>query len=352
MSSKPVFTITYWGVTGTLPAPLKPDDVTNKLIAALQHLAANQQLQVIADAARDPGQLRAIIEKTLPFHLRATYGGNTTCVEVQTPDALIVIDCGTGFRELGVDLQRRWQVPGFAGSRAAHVLVTHPHMDHTFGTPYFDPYVDPRNDFVLYGSPAVMKSFEAVLSPASPLSNTYFPPTFNLLKAIRHKETIDGGMSFAIGSTTVTTIRLRHPGGCLGFRLDCAGKSFVFCTDHEHKDVPDAVLAAFARDADLLYLDGQYLAAEYEGRVGIMGEMPLARMGWGHSSVEACVATGIASRSRLLHIGHREPKRDDMDLARVESAIQQCLIASLEQAGRDVLSCRACMPFEGLTVEL
>ena len=46
--------------------------------------------------------LRRRIEEELPFHLRSSYGGNTTCVEVQTPDALLILDCGSGFRELGV----------------------------------------------------------------------------------------------------------------------------------------------------------------------------------------------------------------------------------------------------------
>jgi phosphoribosyl 1,2-cyclic phosphodiesterase len=350
MSSAPVFTITYWGTTGTLSAPLKPREVTDKLVAALQHLGEHDHLADLSLSSRHPQQLRDFVEKHLPFHLRSTYGGNTTCVEVNTPDALIVIDCGSGFRELGVDLQRRWNAPGYAGQRTAHVLVTHAHMDHTFGTPYFDPYLDRRNSFVLHGSASVMKSLEAVLNPSSPLSNTYFPPTFDLLKAIRNRSTIDGDMTFAIGSTTITTIRLRHPGGCLGFRFDCGGKRFVFCTDHEHKDVPDRELMDFARGADLLYLDGQYLADEHEGKIGIMGETPLSRQGWGHSSVEACVATAVAAGVRVLHVGHREPKRDDNDLARVDRYIQQSMAAALTSAGRDPASCSTCIPWEGLTV--
>jgi phosphoribosyl 1,2-cyclic phosphodiesterase len=352
MSSAPVFTITYWGTTGTLSAPLKPREVTDKLLAALQHLGEHDHFADLALSSRDPQQLRDFVEKQLPFHLRSTYGGNTTCVEVTTPDALIVIDCGSGFRELGVDLQRRWNAPGYSGQRTAHVLVTHAHMDHTFGTPYFDPYLDRRNEFVLYGSASVMKSLEAVLNPSSPLSNTYFPPTFDLLKAIRNRSTIDGDMTFAIGSTMITTIRLRHPGGCLGFRFDCGGKRFVFCTDHEHKEVPDRELMAFADGADLLYLDGQYLANEHEGKIGIMGEAPLSRHGWGHSAVEACVATAVAAGVRVLHVGHREPKRDDNDLARVDRYIQQSMAAALTSAGRDPASCNTCIPWEGLTVRI
>jgi len=59
--------------------------------------------------AQDDTQLEAFVQRHLPMHLRSTYGGNTTCVEVQTPDSLIIIDCGSGFRELGIDLERRWK---------------------------------------------------------------------------------------------------------------------------------------------------------------------------------------------------------------------------------------------------
>ena len=71
------------------------------------------------------------LEEHLPFHLRSSYGGNTTCVEVRTPDALLVLDCGSGFRELGVDLAARWRAEGDKAVRKSHILITHAHMDHT-----------------------------------------------------------------------------------------------------------------------------------------------------------------------------------------------------------------------------
>lgn len=352
MSSAPALTIKYWGTTGSLTAPMKSADVVRKMHGALLHLAEHDLLKQLPIALDSPEDFERFLEKHLPFHLRSTYGGNTTCVEIQTPDALLIIDCGSGFRELGMEIERRWNVPGYRGSRQAHVLFTHAHMDHTFGTPFFDPYMDSRNDFTIYGLPTVMKSLDAVLSPASPLSSTYFPTTFDLLKAIRQRNVIGGGEKLSIGTTTISTMSLRHPGGCLGYRFDCQGRSFVFCTDHEHATAPDQALAEFARGADVLYLDAQYLAAEYDGQVGIMGEVPMARRGWGHSPVESCVLTAVAAGARQLHAGHREPKRDDADLARVESYLQECMVEALGHAGRDLTACTACVPYEGMTVVL
>jgi phosphoribosyl 1,2-cyclic phosphodiesterase len=352
MAARPAFTITYWGVTGSFSAPLKAAEVSGKLQSALLHLAKQKRLKDLEQAAQDPARLQQFLDQNLPFELRSTYGGNTTCVEIQTPDELFILDCGSGFRELGMELERRWNAPGFLGKRRAHVFVTHPHMDHTFGTPLFDPYMDSRNHFTIYTSPSVLNSLDAVLSPNSPLSSTYFPLTFDVLKAIRDRVSLEEGMKLTVGATTISTIKLRHPGGCLGFRFDCGGRSYVFCTDHEHVAAPDQAVADFAQGADVLYLDGQYRATEYEGKTGVMGETPLSRRGWGHSSVEDCVATAVAARVRNLHIGHREPKRDDADLARLDTYIQQCMAEAQRREGPKAPACNVCLAWEGMTVIL
>ncbi len=109
MSAEPVFTITYWGVTGTLTAPLRPPEVTDKLVGAIVQLAERGRLADLRPGPDLEATVRRRVEQELPFHLRSSYGGNTTCVEVQTPDTLLILDCGSGFRELGLALEARWQ---------------------------------------------------------------------------------------------------------------------------------------------------------------------------------------------------------------------------------------------------
>jgi phosphoribosyl 1,2-cyclic phosphodiesterase len=352
MSAEAAFAITYWGVTGTIPAPLRPDEVTEKIVHAIHQLAEYGQLSNLPAGTASLTEIRRRVEQYVPFHLRSTYGGDTTCVEVQTPDALLVLDSGSGFRQLGSALMRRWNAPGFTGPRAAHVLITHPHLDHTHAIPFADCYFDPRNEFTLHATAVVQESLRQVLEPGRPLSHTYFPPDFDLLKAIRRFHTIQAGQEFVIGSTHISTYALQHPGGCLAFRLENAARAFVFATDHEHPEVPDRGLAEFARGADLLYLDGQYLEAEYQGRAGIMGDPPSPRRGWGHSTVEACVATAVAAGVRELHLGHREPKRTDEDLARIQAYAERSLCEALQRGGRQANTCRVQIPHEGLTVRL
>jgi phosphoribosyl 1,2-cyclic phosphodiesterase len=343
-----VFTITYWGVTGTLTTPLRAMEVTDKLIGALHYLIERDRLADLRSGPDLEANLRRRIEEELPFHLRSSYGGNTTCVEVQTPDALLILDCGSGFRELGVALAVRWQAPN--AERTAHVLVTHAHIDHIYATPYFLPYYDPENHFTIYGSPQTLHNLSVLFDPQSEMSRRYFPPTFEQMKALKEFRPILPGSAFPIGSTQIRTHPLTHPGGCLAYRLENAGRVFVFATDHEQVEMPDHGLAEFARGADLFYTEGQYTRGEYEGRDPIGNSPALPRQGWGHSTIEACVATAVAAGVRELHLGHRDPARSDEDIARLEVSLRQLLREELRRAGRAEDSCRARIVHEGLVV--
>ena len=111
-------------------------------------------------------------------------------------------------------------------------------------------------------------------------------------------------------------------------------------------------LAAFAQGADLLYTEGQYTRVEYEGRAGVAGDPPLSRRGWGHSPVEACVATAVAAGVRALHVGHRDPRRSDAQIAQVDDYVRELMREELRRVGRPADSCRALIPYEGLRVYL
>jgi phosphoribosyl 1,2-cyclic phosphodiesterase len=352
MSQPSELTITYWGVTGTLSAPLRPAEVTEKLVAAIQMLVEKEQVHDLRSGAGLEETIRQRIAETLPFHLRSTYGGNTTCVEVQTPDALLIIDCGSGFRELGVSLEARWRAAGAAARRVCHVLVTHAHMDHTFATPFFTPYYNPQNSFSVWGPRAALDSLIAVLNPLSDLSKLYFPPTFDEMKALRDFCPLEAGATFEVGATRVSTCALNHPGGSLGYRIDSGGKSFVFASDHEHAEGVDEALVDFARGADLLYAEGQYTLDEYAGKTGVAGDPAFPRKGWGHSPIEACVRTAVHAGVRALHVGHRDPRRNDQDLANLDACVERLMREELRGAGLPEESCRGLIPFEGMQVSI
>ncbi len=349
MGQRTTFHVTYWGTTGSLPAPLRPSEITDKIVEAIERLIACGALRELGPAAT-AGDIRSCLDRHLPFSLRSGYGCNTTCVEIKTPDSLLILDAGSGFRELGIELVRRWNAEGAAAQRTAHVLLTHAHMDHTFGTPFFDPYFDPRNRFTLWGPKSALDSLHVVFDPDAPLRGVYFPPTYELMGGLHGFERVEAGNEFRIGDTHIRLYPLNHPGGCLAYRLEQAGRVVVFATDHEQNESPDPGLVEFARGADLYYADAQYLQKEYDGQEGICGERPLSRRGWGHSTVEGAILTAVAAGVRRLHLGHREPKRDDLELERIERYAQEQMRQALVAAGRPADACTVEMAREGTTL--
>ena len=346
------FRIRYWGATGSIAKPLLPTQYEEKLVKAIAQLRQCGALQEIVQRQADEQEIAQILQRDLPFSSRSSYGGNTTSIEIETPEMLILLDSGSGFRELGIDLSRRWNSPEYRGDRTAHVVLTHAHMDHTNASPFFDPYYDPRNKFIIWGTQIVIDSLNAVLSPSSPLKNVYFPLTMDHMKGLSDIRLVIPGESFQFGKTLVSTFSLNHPGGCLAYRFERGDRSIVFASDHEITSSPDRQLAEFAKGADLLYADAQYLQVEYEGLAGLNQDPPVARIGWGHSTVEATVATAIAAGVRHLHLGHHEPQRNDEGLGLLERYACRLAKELLIDSGNDPDSMETCLAYEGLTIEI
>lgn len=248
----------------------------------------------------------------------AKYGGNTSCVEIRTEDTLVICDGGTGLRELGLDLLRRYGNAPIT----AHLFFSHAHWDHIQGFPFFTPAFSPRNTFHVYGSTADDKSMYGLLS--GQMSSDYFPVSFKDLGArILLGELVEG---LDLGSIQVSWLRQRHPGSSLGFAFVHGGRKIVYATDNEldllitNQDEVEADLNAirrfpqdqldFARDADLLIADGQYLDHEYA-----------QKRFWGHPRVGTVVDFAAQAGVRQLAITHHEPMHNDRE---VDAKIVYC----------------------------
>ena len=349
MASDFEFQIRYWGVTGTFATPLTPQAVEDKVVGAVQALLENGEQDVLSRGLSE-AELRELLGRHVPYWQRTTYGGNTTCIEVQTAESFFILDMGSGARELGRDLARRWNAADYRGNRTAHVLITHPHLDHTFATPFLDPLYDERNRFHIRAPASVLDSLEAILGDDAPMRQVYFPTTYKMMRGIASLLPVAPGDSWELEGTRISTLPLNHPGGCLGYKLERGGRCIVFASDHEHRGSPDPSLCEFAARADLLYTDAQYLAAEYVGEQGINGEPGISRVGWGHSTVESVIETAVAAGVRRLHLGHHEPMRTDKRLAEIESYAQSYVSQCQDRAGRAGLECRVDIAREGQTV--
>jgi len=272
------------------------------------------------------------------------YGGWTTCVRIETGDGYdIVLDCGSGFRNCARDLQTKWAA---RPERHLYIFGSHSHLDHTEGFDQAAVCFDPRNHLHIHGNHQFLRALDynlgifsrqvarAAQGVQTPIFFGIMPAKFSACEigsgsAIEDHEAaplnsvfLDVKTPIQLGATTITAFEVFHPAPCLAYRIEHGGRVFVFCTDHElqHGDParPDvrrsldaeARLIAHATGADLMYRDGQYLRAEYDGLKGIGESGAISRVGWGHSCIEDVVDMARQCGIRQTLIGHHDPNRE------------------------------------------
>jgi phosphoribosyl 1,2-cyclic phosphodiesterase len=258
------------------------------------------------------------------------YGGNTPCVEVRTEaDWLVILDAGTGIRELGRSLVAAGSGSGLAGD----IYLTHAHWDHIQGIPFFAPIFHQGNHFTIWGSKTLKTSIDQVIRDQ--MSPVVFPVTFEELSAridfgeIAEERHVGNGYE-------VTAFAVQHPGGALGYRFTetagsggerdprHAGRSFVYISDNElaaddaYGSPPDwrDRLVEFVRGATILIHDATYTAAEYE-----------RHRGWGHSTYDDAVALALDAGVEEVLLFHHRPERSDEEVDRAVAACQAVVAA-------------------------
>ena len=255
------------------------------------------------------------------------YGGNTLCVELylEDIDRLIIIDAGSGLRLLGNHLITE----GLSGeSLETDIFLTHTHLDHIIGFPFFAPIFQAGTRLKIYG-PVTYEddSLETVIG--GQLSYRYFPVRQEELTAhIEYINLKEGRFDLGDGIRLITKY-LNHPLLCLGFRFEYKGK--ICCTAYDTEPFQnlfitdprdpayDEIMAhqgeAAARDenhrledffagADLLIHDAQYTQQEYD----------TDKCGWGHSSIEHAIEAAMRSQVKRLALFHHDPMRTDAQL--------------------------------------
>ena len=222
------------------------------------------------------------------------YGGHTTCSCIRVGlGEYIVIDAGTGLRELG----DRIMAEGGDRDIRIDLLLTHFHLDHIMGFPAFAPLFSPRTSIVIH-SPAEARETERAL--AGLMAYPYFPLGLGRTAARKEfREFAPGPLNGGIG---VSACPLRHPQGSVAYRLDDGATSIVLATDTEHPEAGiDERLAAFSRGANYLVSDAMYTPEEYEA----------GKKGWGHSTWLAGTALAAGAGAGHLVLSHFNPAHTD-----------------------------------------
>lgn len=235
------------------------------------------------------------------------YGGNTSCIEVRCAGHLFILDAGTGLRLLGMELNE-------AGSVDTDILLTHTHIDHIAGMPFFVPLFKPGNRLRIHAGhlwdndvrlrDVFLRLIEAPIFPV-PLEAVGAEISFEEFRAGDRLALREG--------VVIRTAPLNHPNGATGYRIEWDGKSVCYVTDTEHVEGEiDANILALIEDTDIFIYDATYTAEEYP-----------AFRGWGHSTWEAGAALAERGRVGRYVIFHHAPEHTDDDMDRIAERAQK-----------------------------
>lgn len=316
--------IRIWGVRGSIPTPVENDAIQRKIRQALT-LASPADL-----LSKD--SIDKFID-SLPFSVKGTYGGNTTCFELRTNSGeLFIIDCGTGLKKLGMNLLKE----DFGkGKGFGNIILTHTHWDHVQGIPFFIPFFIQGNRFNIYSPYEDCKErieYQQVF--------THFPVNLDYMLATKEFITLEKESEFFLNDIKIVNKRMRHPGGAFGFKIIEDGKSFIYTSDCEfnidemynidtYKD--------FFYNADVVIFDTQYTFDEFINKVD-----------WGHSP--ASIAIDIASKFKVkrLLLFHHDPDYSDEKLDDVLSNAKAYMGINVKRSGELKLE----IAYEGMEIDL
>ncbi len=235
------------------------------------------------------------------------FGGNTPCVEVRCGARLFVVDAGSGLMGLGAKLAA-------SGPREIDIVLSHLHLDHVCGLPFFKPLLTPDRHIRLHCGNLRGESAEEALSRL--FSPPLFPISLSQLPGrIEHHGFKSGGALTFHDGCTAGTIPLNHPGGATGYRFDFRGRAVCYISDIEHSSPwPCPDLRDFITGADLVIYDGMFSETEY-----------LRCQGWGHSTWQKGVALCQAAGVERLAVFHLHPQHDDGYLHELEQEVKAAM---------------------------
>jgi phosphoribosyl 1,2-cyclic phosphodiesterase len=311
--------VRFWGIRGSIPTPISPIIIEEKIRQALRGAVG-------VDLSSEEAIKRYI--QRLPVEVRHTVGGNTACVEVRAGHQLLILDAGSGLRLLGYQLLKTEFGPG---QGVADLLISHTHWDHIQGLPFFGPGFIAGNRLTFHSPHAHLE--EAFVRQQSEM---YFPVPLSFLSADINFRHIPARSWTEIGNVRVYPLLMSHPGENFGYRIEHEGASMVYATDAEYKHMDRQSTqdyVDFFQDADLLIFDAQYSLND-----------ALDKVDWGHSSPVMGAELAHRAGVRRLALFHHDPLSDD-----------QTIYAGLKQAEAYLAKrgshCQVVVASEGLEIE-
>jgi len=380
--------VTLWGTRGSYPS-----FPTHREVRAYAESVSSETIAYVRERFHSEGgldELRELfrrspeeIENELSISYPPIFGGETTCIEIETSEGnVIILDCGSGIRKCAAEILKRRSETKL---NEISLFGSHAHLDHRSGLSFAGIcFANPPFDIQVFGCSGFLKALDARFALFShnasestysddPIDYASMSASFRGIEICttdKEEELVDAvpwevrdiAEPIMIGSTAVQPFMSYHGlTECLGYRIEHGGKSFVFSTDHE-KLSPEMIslsnlgseeveksmrvdqeLVEICQGADLAYFDGQYCREEYLGRQGIGSSPAVSRVGWGHGCVEDILDRVSQTEIKRALIGHHDPERSWSDLVEMAEQLQEF------SAGKDF---QVELARDGLTVNL
>ena len=230
-------------------------------------------------------------------------GGDTSCVSLETGNQILILDMGTGARNLG-----QYIINNPNSSKIINIFLSHYHWDHMLGFLMFAPLFSEEYEINIYGKKDRLELKDILNHMLDPI---FWPASSDFFKAKLNYCIIDDNVNLSKNLTVNSQIH-HHPNGAYSYNVSFEDKKITYITDCEYTSGSvSQKLIDFAKSSDLLIHDSHFSKED----------LPRHK-GWGHSSWNQAVDIAKKSNSKQLALFHHNPNYSDHDIQNIENKAQ------------------------------
>ncbi len=283
------------------------------------------------------------VNKFIKEHSRPSLGGfgsHTTCVEIKSKNSQIIIDGGSGLRNLGMDMMNG---PAGKGKGEVHIFMTHFHWDHLLGIPFFAPHFIKGNTINYY---AVQPDLPDIIKLK--FRKPMFPVAYEALPVKTVFNILEPRKTIRIGDFAITPYQLDHPDPCWGFKVEKDDLVYAHCVDTEGTRVTPEALGPdlpLYQGVDVMYYDAQYTLPELAEKIN-----------WGHSAAQIGLDLAFREKIKYVVFAHHDPGHNTSQIYELKDQTKEYydwkVSAAEANHGSALFDVKWRYAYEGLTIDM